>query len=249
MELVLDLFPGLGALGLAFEMEGYAVVSGPDLIWGRDVRGFHLPYGSFSGLVAGTPCQPFSRMRHLVAANGYAPRHEDMIPEFERLVAEAAPRWFLMENVEAAPIPRVKDYAVTTVLVNNRDVPSEPGAALGPEQNRVRRFSFGVYKDDPRPLILEEASPNPSWEAAVAGDGRATPVKIGGSGKVKVTSAAPRRTIADMLRLQGLPEDFLDESPLTETGKRKLIGNCVPIPLGRAVARAVRRAMQPDGTG
>lgn len=53
-------------------------------------------------------------------------------------------------------------------------------------------------------------------------------------------------TIADMCRLQGLPEDFLDDAPFTKFGKRKVIGNGVPRPLGLAIARAVRQAMGAD---
>jgi DNA (cytosine-5)-methyltransferase 1 len=46
-----------------------------------------------------------------------------------------------------------------------------------------------------------------------------------------------------MCRLQGLPEDFADELPFTTHGKRKVIGNGVPLTLGRPIARAVKRAM------
>jgi DNA (cytosine-5)-methyltransferase 1 len=49
-----------------------------------------------------------------------------------------------------------------------------------------------------------------------------------------------------MLRHQGLPETWLDESPFSETAKRKMLGNGVPLPMGRAIARAVKRAMQRD---
>lgn len=37
-DLVLSLFPGIDALGMAFELEGYCCVAGPDVVWGRDVR-------------------------------------------------------------------------------------------------------------------------------------------------------------------------------------------------------------------
>ena len=76
-------------------------------------------------------------------------------------------------------------------------------------------------------------------------------MKLGGAGKVKRTYTAdgqrhtpghgPRTTVGDMLQLQGAPRDLLDESPFTESAKRQMIGNGVPIPMGRAVARAVRR--------
>jgi site-specific DNA-cytosine methylase len=42
-----------------------------------------------------------------------------------------------------------------------------------------------------------------------------------------------------MLRLQGLPENLLDHAPFTMHGKRSAIGNAVPMPMGRALARAV----------
>lgn len=32
--LVLSLFPGIGLLDLAFELESFCVVRGPDLLWG-----------------------------------------------------------------------------------------------------------------------------------------------------------------------------------------------------------------------
>jgi DNA (cytosine-5)-methyltransferase 1 len=46
-----------------------------------------------------------------------------------------------------------------------------------------------------------------------------------------------------MYALQGLPEDFLDLAPFTVHGKRKVVGNGVPLPMGRAVAKAVKRAI------
>ena len=47
-----------------------------------------------------------------------------------------------------------------------------------------------------------------------------------------------------MLELQGLPPDFLEHAPFTVEGKRKAVGNGVPIPMGRAIARAVRCALE-----
>lgn len=44
-------------------------------------------------------------------------------------------------------------------------------------------------------------------------------------------------------RLQGLPDDF-DLPPFTVAGKLKALGNGVPLPLGRAIARAVLAAIE-----
>jgi DNA (cytosine-5)-methyltransferase 1 len=59
--LVLSLFPGLDGLGLAFELEGFTVVRGPDVLWGGDIRRFSPPAGRFEGIIGGPPCQPPGR--------------------------------------------------------------------------------------------------------------------------------------------------------------------------------------------
>ncbi len=53
-----------------------------------------------------------------------------------------------------------------------------------------------------------------------------------------------RYRLADALRLQGLPEDFLDDAPFTAEGKLKAAANGVPISMGRAIAKAVREVAQ-----
>jgi site-specific DNA-cytosine methylase len=70
--LILSLFPGIDLLGRAFEAEGFCVVWGPDVIYARDIRGWHVPPGRFDGVIAGVPCKCFSSLAHMVRANGYA---------------------------------------------------------------------------------------------------------------------------------------------------------------------------------
>lgn len=235
--LVLSTFPGLGLLDAAFEAQGFCVVRGPDLLWGGDVRAFHPPPGRFDGVVGGPPCQRFSRMRHMVEANGYelAP---DLIPEFCRVVAEAQPRWWLMENVPAAPIPEVVGYLAHAQLLVD--------VAVGGATSRCRRFTFGTR--DGRRLDVEQLALHPEPEQAVLAQGgaRRVPVAIGGSGKRKRTAGAGearRASLADLLRAQGLPPDFLDGCPLTASGKLLAVGNGVPRAMGSAVARAVLAAL------
>lgn len=241
--LVLSLFPGIGLFDMAFEELGFSVVRGPDQLWGGDVKKFHVPCGRFDGLIGGPPCQAFSRLRHIVEANGYETA-ENLIPEYERLVAEAQPLWFVMENVADAPEPVVGGYAVRSVELNNR--------WLGAVQHRVRRFSFGTREValDPWPHLDLAALEASDWAPAVCASGgyRHGHVAIGGSGKPKRTAArnlgfVNARTIAEAIELQGLPADFLDKAPFTAAGKQKVIGNGVPLSMGRAIARVIARGV------
>lgn len=260
--LVLSLFPGIGLLDLAFELEGFCVVRGPDLLWGGDLRSFHPPTGRFDGVIGGPPCQAFSPLRYLLAGQGRKPKHGNLIPEYERVVAETHASWFLMENVPEAPVPCVQGYICKTLILNNRWV--------GGIQHRKRRFSFGTpggldlcFDGD---LVTFEAG---DWTCAVlAGHGptpdhrrrvSVTRSSVNNTSQVKgripgpVTSSdggpsvrMDRYTLQEMCVLQGLPENFCDEFPFTMESKRRIIGNGVPLPLGRAIARAINRALRID---
>lgn len=252
-DLVLTLFPGIGMLDSAFESEGFCVVRGPDVLWGGDIRKFHPPAGRFDGVLGGPPCQSHSPLANLLRARGYEPRFGNLIPEFERCVAESECQWFLMENVPQAPTPVVAGYSVHSFILNNAWLAGPDG--LGQEQERKRRFSFGVRGDGPSPnlmrwievaaLLLPESKccvttmhDHPgnvtAWSKA-----RRKGVCGGNAGRVK----RARYTLAEACRLQGLPETFLDDAPFTAAGKMKAVANGVPIPMGRAIARAVAAAL------
>jgi DNA (cytosine-5)-methyltransferase 1 len=249
-RLVLSLFPGIGLLDRAFEEEGFCVVRGPDLLWGGDVRRFSPPAGRFDGVIGGPPCKRWSALANIVrAVHGEASVAPDLIPEYERVVSEAAPTWFLMENVPKAPTPIVSGFLLREVLVNNR--------LFGGEQNRERRFSFGTR--DGRALSTNAITASitairGTWEPAVCSTagGRRASVAIGGSGKPKGNQGRGddarlrNRSFAQECELQGLPADFLADAPFTLQGKREAVGNGVPLPMGRAVARAVKAAMYPE---
>lgn len=241
--LVLSLFPGIGLLDRAFEEEGFCVVRGPDLLWGGDIRRFHPPAGRFDGVIGGPPCQAFSRLVHIVKAKGQTPK-PNLIPEYERVVAAVGPTWFLMENVPAAPEPSVVGFVVASRMLNNRH--------FGAEQNRERRFSFGTR--DGRSLdIGAEASALESadWERAVVATSSKEGALARSQGELRrgtskrgvLPGQMPRRTVDRCAELQGLPADFLADAPFTSAGKYQAIGNGVPLPMGRAVARAVKRAI------
>lgn len=239
-NLVLSLFPGIGLLDRAFEEQGFCVVRGPDVLWGGDVKRFHPPAGRFDGIIGGPPCQAFSRLRHIVEANGHRVA-ENLIPEYERCVSEAQPAWFLMENVPAAPAPVVDGYAVCPFPLNNR--------WCGGEQNRLRCFSFGVRGEVPidlRRWIEVELFESVEWSPAVCAAGGIKPGIEQSDRKTRARhygwKTAP--ALRESIRLQGLPDDFLGSAPFTLEGKHKVVGNGVPLPMGRVIAKAVKEALE-----
>jgi DNA (cytosine-5)-methyltransferase 1 len=211
IPLVLSLFPGIDLLGRAFESEGFCVVRGPDLLWGGDVRGFHVPPGRFDGIVAGSPCQDFSRARRS-APTGYG---LEMLAEFRRVVLECQPAWFLLENVAAVPDVQIPGYAVQRFGLNSRE--------CGMLQVRLRYFQFGSNSGA---VLVPDRLPfsGPGVPTCMASEG----------------DRPGRRGWSEFCMLQGLPGDF-DLPGLSVTAKYRAVGNGVPIPMGRTVARAIKK--------
>ena len=326
-QLVLSLFPGIGLLDHAFELEGFCVVRGPDVIWGGDVRTFHPRAGRFDGIIGGDPCQSHSSLANLVRAKGLEPSFPDLGPEYERVVNEARPAWFLRENVPRAPDVKPDGYDVRTFLLDNSTLCS--GDGTGNEQMRRRRFWFGVREGECPELRkwidfalyelpdAEESGPpcghgatpgqrdrakvtavgghdgrSDSIEgyrkarrrhAAVASDGRfghrvndgtgstvegnyrakqksvtqradsgrgdvlerwreapVTGRNEGRVGSAEMDYSPPRLSLEEMLRLQGLPPGWIGHQPWTVSAMRRMIGNGVAVPTGRAIAKAIR---------
>ena len=146
---------------------------------------------------------------------------------------DAAPNWFLMENVRGAPGPEVEGYQLDAFLLNNR--------WLGEKQSRLRKFWFGTKTEDgkflsrPQLAALEHIDFSKAVLACELTGGmskRTTYPRVG-------ARAQKGRSFSLMCQLQGLPEGF-DLPPFTREGKSKAVGNGVPLPMGRAIARAVR---------
>jgi DNA (cytosine-5)-methyltransferase 1 len=220
--LVLSLFPGIGILDRGFEDEGFTVVRGPDLLWGGDVRRFSVPAETFTGVIGGPPCQCFSSLVRIIRSRGQQVA-DNLIPEFERLVSAARPGWFVMENVPGAPAPIVPGYQVVDSLLDTR--------WLGLEQSRRRRFFFGT--PDGKKLHFELAAlDHPIKERTVTSKYRKD-----------AFNETAYRSLKETIRLTGLPDGFFDHSPFTLQGKMKMLGNAVPYPMARVVARSVKTAM------
>lgn len=128
--LILSIFPGIGLLDRAFEESGFCVVRGPDILWGGDVRNFHPPAGHFWGVIGGPPCQDFSSLRR-DEPTGYG---LEMLEEYTRVVTEAAPEWWLMENVSRVPDVTVPGYVTQRLDIN---------LAWYCDSTRLRHVQFG----------------------------------------------------------------------------------------------------------
>lgn len=250
-QLVLSLFPGIDLLGRAFEDvwgPDICVVRGPDVIFGGDIRGWHVPAGKFDGVIGGPPCQCFSRLAAIVRHNGHEPAFGNLIPEFERCVSEARPEWFLMEEVPGAPVPVVDGYGVHSFILNNRQ--------LGESQNRSRRISFGSLGRRRVLMIDVVAIESATIECAAVGGHSETLSRVGRRRIGKPGTIREYRTgssclgenyktawaFAELKRKQGLTADF-DLPGWTVAGKCKAVGNGVPMAMGRALAKAVKEAI------
>jgi len=227
--LVLSLFPGIGLLDQAFEEEGFCIVRGPDLLWGGDIRRFTPPADMFAGIIGGPPCQSFSGLGRINKVRwGADSVMPDMIPDFVRCVEQARSAWFVMENVPGATKPAPASYTVVHRICNNRWV--------GGEQRRVRRFSFGHLSARVAPRFHIQG------EAFDPIDELDTVVSTGQTGS-RPKGQLNRASIEHMCRAQGIDASRFDNSPFSRTELRRAIANGVPLPMGRAVARAVKAAL------
>ena len=218
--LVLSIFPGIDMLGKGFEMEGFCVVRGPDLIWGGDIRSFHVPSGKLDGVIGGPPCQDFSNARRSApTGQGLA-----MLNEFQRIVLEASPQWWLLENVERVPDVTIPGYTTQRFDLNARE--------CGMIQHRRRHFQFGSPINRPLTVIPQRTSP----------PAQSQPTCLATEG-----NKSNRRTWSDFCELQGLHRDF-DLPGLSIEAKYRAVGNGVPIPMSRTVASAIREAVNAPGS-
>jgi DNA (cytosine-5)-methyltransferase 1 len=207
--LVLSLFPGADLLGRGFEAEGFCVVRGPDPIWGGDIREFHAVRGRFAGVIGGPPCPDFSKKRR-AAPTGYG---LEMLGEFRRVVMEAEPDWFLMENVPGVPTVEIPGFVVQRFNLNALE--------CGGRQNRPRTFQFGS-RDGARCVVDRHVTESVPEPCCLASEG----------------TQQTRRSWADFCELQGLPRDF-DLPGLSVAAKYRAVGNGVPVFMARVTARAV----------
>jgi len=135
-----------------------------------------------------------------------------MLAEFVRCVEQARPDWFLLENVPGVPDINPNGYAVQRFDLRANE--------FGLAQQRLRHFQFGSLRN--QVLVLDRPSRGPvSQPIATATEGG----KMG------------RRDWSDFCALQGLPPLTLEN--FTLSARYRAVGNGVPFPMARFVARAI----------
>jgi DNA (cytosine-5)-methyltransferase 1 len=203
--MILSIFPGIDLLGRAFEEAGYCVVRGPDLIYGGDIRLFSVEPDIFEGVIGGPPCQDFSLLRR-TPPTGYG---LEMLKEYRRVVLEAKPRWWLMENVATVPDMKIGGYTWQRLDINQ---------SWYEGISRLRHVQYG--SDDGRYIdVTRQASHSIGSGAALASD---------------------TRGVTELAKIQGVPS--IELPGFTVAGKKRAIGNAVPMSMGRVLAEAVKSA-------
>lgn len=141
----------------------------------------------------------------------------EMLSEFARVVVEAAPRWWLLENVPTVPDLTIPGHSVQRIDMNARE--------CGGTQNRHRHFQFGSKLG--MILIPERRRPAGKMEATV----------LATEGRRKT-----RRTWGDFCELQGLTRDFALPG-MSIAARYAAVGNGVHVEVARTLARAIVEAV------
>lgn len=224
-ELVLSLFPGVGLLDRAFAAAGFCVVQAQDKITGGDIRDFAGVRGRLDGIVAGPPCQGFSKANEfrLVSSHSSVINSREMLWHTVRIITVCQPEWFLIENVPCAPDVRIDGYSVQRIPITDLE--------CGGKQLRSRHIQFGSLKGDIiRPIRVNDLTRN----------------RRKGRKLKSVTTKTDKWTdFPDLCRLQGLDKPI--ELPgWYRTAKFKAVGNGVPLRMGKILAEAVVWRAQRD---
>ena len=208
MQLILSLFTGAGLLDQAFREQGFCVVSAGDIIYGQDIREFHAPKDKFDGVIGGSPCQDFSSLKR--DKSDYS---QLMLNEYIRVVNEAQPQWWLLENVANVPTIKIDGYKQQRMDINQ---------GWYSDTSRLRHIQFGSKSN--KLLNIDRGV-------------------IDGV-KQSCALATDERGFRELCDIQGLPTDF-DLPDFNVTGKKKMVGNGVPLSIGRVLAKEVARLYSP----
>lgn len=204
-KLVLSIFCGIDLLGKAFEENKFCVVKAGDKnLDNSDIRNFHAPSGVFNGVIGGSPCQDFSRLNRHPKRYGF-----EMLEEYQRVVKEASPDWYLFENVSGVPPFQIEGYTEQRFKIC---------LSWFSPFSRLRVFQFGSKNGTLLNPMVKTKDFNQIIGTAVTGN--------------------DHRSFQTICEIQGLDKDF-DLPFLSLAGKKQAVANAVPMPLGRYMVQLI----------
>ncbi len=233
--LILSLFPGADLFGMAFERHGFTVVKGPDVLLGGDIRNFKGIKGKFDGIIGGPPCKSFSVAIQSQPGGSSDALEGNLIPEFERVVNECSPLFYIMENVPQAPKPNIPMHpCIWDEICDAHE--------FGASQHRKRRFSsnLDLTKELAKFKLVENLRHQDPWPCITATEYKAS----AGSNQRVMRQRAARKvgrklTLKEMNEAMGLPATFTTPC-LTQAYQYSVVGNGVPLEMGEALAKAIK---------
>ena len=133
------------------------------------------------------------------------------------------------------PTPIGKYRPLTEILQDDDEIPDSYFLS---ERLKEKRFA-ALKKQPPMPSI---------WHENIGGNISALPyscaLRAGGSYNYLVVNGVRRLTDREMLRLQGFPDSFIINLPYSQT--RKVAGNSVSVPVIKAIAKQMMKALKED---
>lgn len=181
---------------------------GPGLSASRLLRN-KLERSQFEGIIAGPPCQDFSRARRR-PPSGHG---IEMLRELARLITEAQPEWWLVENVPGVPTIRIEGFTTQRFNMFASD--------FGLDHRRNRSFQFGS-----------------KGEKLVIPRGRQSHLKMKPTPLASDYARSRKRNFADLCERMGLPRRFTLLG-LSRRAQFRVVGQGVPVVMARAVAIAI----------
>ena len=179
---IINLFSGAGGFSLGAKRAGFDIAGSVEIdlqaisvykrnfpntpLWAKDIstvsateilKKFNLQVGEIDGIIGGPPCQGFS---HMGQNNSEDPRNK-LFTRFFQIVKDAAPKFFLAENVPGILSPKNDKFIEQAQSkLGDKYETLEPMRLVAKEFGvptiRERVFFFGYLKDEINSIELME---------------------------------------------------------------------------------------------
>ncbi len=224
----------------ASEVDKYAIQTSkknyPNIVHIGDVKGIHRMWGNIDLLIGGSPCQDLSIAKK--DRKGLDGERSGLFWEYVRILQEAKPQYFILENVASMP-KEAKDIITTTLGVE----PIMINASLVSAQTRKRLFWTnipGVTQPEDRGIVLADILENGETglyvvPVALRNRGEGKKPEYNGTEKANAMTTVQTDSMVEESglirklapieceRLQGLPDNYTEG--VSNTQRYKMLGN------------------------